>query len=190
MTSFDLNPRALIRPPNAFRTPLCQVYLPFTVPSSMGLLNLSASLLAVLSTGPALLCISLGLIGLLGWKLRGFLILPYTTKLRNLPGPPTPSWIFGNLKVIQQEANSVPQERWSQEYRSHTIVYRGLLYVCTPMLSRAVLPTDFRIDTERHAMDSGYACHQPHPDTLYRLSEAGVSPQGSCSASRRRCPVH
>ncbi|OBZ66432.1 hypothetical protein A0H81_13683 [Grifola frondosa] len=59
------------------------------------------------------------------WKLYPILRRPYTTCLRNLPGPPSPSWLFGNLKQIWNAENpTVMQEEWIKEY-GHTIMYRG-----------------------------------------------------------------
>ena len=68
-------------------------------------------------------------LGALIWKLIRLITSWYTTKLGNLPGPPSPSWIFGNLKTIRKEAVAVPQERWVEEYGSTTLMYRGLLNV-------------------------------------------------------------
>ncbi|KAI0643934.1 cytochrome P450 [Trametes meyenii] len=58
------------------------------------------------------------------WKLWPFLKRPYTTAIKNLPGPPSPGWLFGNMKAIQDEDNAVPQERWVAEYGPN-IMYRG-----------------------------------------------------------------
>ncbi|EIW53608.1 cytochrome P450 [Trametes versicolor FP-101664 SS1] len=65
-----------------------------------------------------------GLIVLALWKIWPMLSRAYTSPLRNLPGPPSPSWIYGNIKAIQDEDNSVPQERWAAEY-GPVISYKG-----------------------------------------------------------------
>ncbi|KAI0668208.1 cytochrome P450 [Trametes maxima] len=80
----------------------------------------------MLSIGRTILALFLASAGWVVWKLWFFLLRPYKTTLKNLPGPPSPSWIFGVMKAIQNEDNSVPQERWAAEYGS-TIMYRGFL---------------------------------------------------------------
>ncbi|OBZ66502.1 hypothetical protein A0H81_13684 [Grifola frondosa] len=62
------------------------------------------------------------------WKVYPTLLRPYTTSLRNLPGPPSPSWFFGNLKQIWNAENSVLQEEWVKEYGPN-IMYRGFFNV-------------------------------------------------------------
>ncbi|KAI0329989.1 cytochrome P450 [Cubamyces sp. BRFM 1775] len=57
-------------------------------------------------------------------KLGPSLVRAYTTALKNLPGPPSDHWFFGNLKTIQEEDNSVPQERWTAQY-GQNLIYRG-----------------------------------------------------------------
>lgn len=51
-----------------------------------------------------------------------------TTPLRHVPGPPSPSLLWGNLKIIQAAENSVPQEQWAAQY-GPTIAYRGIFGV-------------------------------------------------------------
>ncbi|KAH9847038.1 cytochrome P450 [Lenzites betulinus] len=72
-----------------------------------------------------LLCF-LGIVGAAIWKAWPLLPRCTPTALRNLPGPPNPSWFYGNMKHIQAKDNSVPQERWLAEYGPH-IVYKGFL---------------------------------------------------------------
>ncbi|KIK57951.1 hypothetical protein GYMLUDRAFT_45751 [Collybiopsis luxurians FD-317 M1] len=52
-----------------------------------------------------------------------FLYQQLTSPLRNLPGPPNSSWIYGNSKEIQSAANSVAHEKWVEEH-GNTIVYK------------------------------------------------------------------
>ncbi|KAI0768260.1 cytochrome P450 [Trametes elegans] len=47
-----------------------------------------------------------------------------STSLKNIPGPPNPSWIFGSMRIIWDEDNSVPQERWAAQYGPN-ITYKG-----------------------------------------------------------------
>ncbi|KAI9068652.1 cytochrome P450 [Trametes sanguinea] len=74
----------------------------------------------------AILALSLAGSSIVLWKLWSFLRFSYRNALRNLPGPPSPSWIWGNFKAIRDEDNSVPQERWVSEYGPN-IMYRGIL---------------------------------------------------------------
>ena len=68
------------------------------------------------------------------WKFHPIIIRQFTSPLRNLPGPPNDSWLKGNGKAIQEEDNSVPQERWAAEAGSHTITYKGVLSVSCELL--------------------------------------------------------
>lgn len=88
-----------------------------------------------LNLGHVAIYSSLAILGLALWKAYPVLLLLATSKLKNLPGPPSPSWIYGNLRAIIDEDNSVPQERWVAEYGS-TIMYRGFFGV---RASRAVV---------------------------------------------------
>ncbi|KAI0364501.1 cytochrome P450 [Pilatotrama ljubarskyi] len=81
-----------------------------------------------LSLGQSVLAALAGLVGFVLWKIWPFLIRPFTTPLKNLPAPPSQSWIWGNLKAIHEEDNSVPQERWASEY-GPTIMYKGFLNI-------------------------------------------------------------
>ncbi|OBZ67964.1 Cholesterol 24-hydroxylase [Grifola frondosa] len=58
------------------------------------------------------------------WKIYSTLLRPYRTSLRNLPGPPSPSWLFGNLKEIWNDESSVLHEEWVKQYGPN-IIYRG-----------------------------------------------------------------
>ncbi|KAF9464574.1 cytochrome P450 [Collybia nuda] len=48
----------------------------------------------------------------------------YTSPLRDLPGPKSSSFIYGNIKDIWEAENSVLHEKWVQEY-GKTIQYSG-----------------------------------------------------------------
>ncbi|KAI0767221.1 cytochrome P450 [Fomes fomentarius] len=86
---------------------------------------MSQSLLSIASHG--LLYSLLALLAVALWKVYPFLVRAFNPSLKNLPGPPSPSLLWGNFKAIQEEDNSVPQERWTEEYHSHTITYQGFL---------------------------------------------------------------
>ncbi|EED78580.1 predicted protein [Postia placenta Mad-698-R] len=59
------------------------------------------------------------------WKVLYFFVIErFTSPLRDLPSPPNPSWLYGNLQEISEAENSVKQEAWVQEYGT-TLKYKG-----------------------------------------------------------------
>ncbi|KAI0358319.1 cytochrome P450 [Trametes cingulata] len=80
-------------------------------------------MLSFVQAGLALL---LAFLGAIAWKAWPILWRPYTAAVRNLPGPPSPSWLYGNLMALEQEEPAVLEERWSEEYGPH-IVYKQFL---------------------------------------------------------------
>ncbi|TFK60962.1 cytochrome P450 [Pluteus cervinus] len=50
----------------------------------------------------------------------------WTSPIRDLPGPKSPSWIWGNFKEIWVSEHSVPQEKWVGQY-GMTIKYKGFM---------------------------------------------------------------
>ena len=67
------------------------------------------------------------------FKLAKAAIRPLFSPLRHLPGPPNPSFIFGNFKQIWHAEKSVLYEQWIDQYGT-TLKYKGLLNV-RPLLS-------------------------------------------------------
>ncbi|KAF9501060.1 cytochrome P450 [Pleurotus eryngii] len=67
---------------------------------------------------------ALGFYGVL--KLANFLHRELTSSVRLLPGPPSTSWIYGNLKEISNLEDSRLHEEWGRVYR-HTTQYKGIL---------------------------------------------------------------
>lgn len=61
-------------------------------------------------------------------KLGPVVLKRFTSPLRHLPGPPSDHWLFGNFKVIADSENSVPQERWMEQY-GPTMAYPGMFGV-------------------------------------------------------------
>lgn len=59
-------------------------------------------------------------------KLLGFLYHELTSSVRLLPGPPSTSWIYGNLKEISNLEDSQLHEEWERAY-GHTTQYKGIL---------------------------------------------------------------
>lgn len=59
------------------------------------------------------------------WKVLYFFVIErFTSPLRDLPSPPNPSWLYGNLQEISEAENSIRQEAWVQEYGT-TLKYKG-----------------------------------------------------------------
>nr|BED42956.1 cytochrome P450 monooxygenase [Trametes versicolor] len=80
----------------------------------------------MIPTVAATLLTLLGLIGVVLWKAWPLLPRWTATALRNLPGPPSPSWFYGNFQEINAEERSVVQERWIDKYGPN-IVYKNFL---------------------------------------------------------------
>ncbi|EKM59826.1 uncharacterized protein PHACADRAFT_206038 [Phanerochaete carnosa HHB-10118-sp] len=72
-----------------------------------------------------LIVYAIGALVALGLYKLVWLVWSTSTSLRHLPGPPNESLLRGNSKPIESEEDSVPQDRWVQQY-GHTIAYRGL----------------------------------------------------------------
>ena len=68
--------------------------------------------------------------------------------LTDLPGPPSPSWLYGNMRQIWDSENSVMHELWASEY-GNTIKYRVFLGVSVYCLSPCTLVNRFfSVDVE------------------------------------------
>ncbi|KZT70528.1 cytochrome P450 [Daedalea quercina L-15889] len=50
------------------------------------------------------------------WKIVTTLVAPYRSSLRNLPGPPSVSWILGSFRKSGEENVPVLFEEWSRKY--------------------------------------------------------------------------
>ena len=79
-------------------------------------------------------------IGYLSSKLYRFLAVVYGSPLRVLPGPPSPSLVYGNLKqMFSTEGTTLPDE-WFQQYGKCYVdheffmvrlrIWMSRLYVC------------------------------------------------------------
>ncbi|CAL1709423.1 unnamed protein product [Somion occarium] len=62
------------------------------------------------------------------WKVVPFVVRPYLSPLRRLPGPPSPSWFYGHFRDIFKAENSVLHEKWIEEY-GNVITYAGFLNI-------------------------------------------------------------
>lgn len=66
--------------------------------------------------------------GYLLWKFVTILLAPLRSTLRDLPGPPNPSIIYGNLLEIQNAEDATLHEAWTEKY-GPTITYTGWMNV-------------------------------------------------------------
>ena len=62
------------------------------------------------------------------WKVANFVIRPYLSPLRSLPGPPSPSWLWGNMKQMVEAGDDSLTQKWFEQY-GRTIVTTGLFNV-------------------------------------------------------------
>lgn len=117
-----------------------------------------------------------GLIVLSLWKIWPMLSRAYTSPLRNLSGPPSPSWFYGNIKAIQDEDNSVPQEHWAAEY-GPVISYKGFFGVRRRVFWRSNSWLNSGLFVAQPPMDDGHSCAQSYSHALDRLPEVGGGAQ-------------
>ncbi|TFY63922.1 hypothetical protein EVJ58_g2971 [Rhodofomes roseus] len=67
------------------------------------------------------------LLGYVLWKVVKILVIsPLRSTLRDLPGPPSPSLVFGNLADIQKANDPALHESWVEAY-GPTLTYKGWL---------------------------------------------------------------
>ena len=85
----------------------------------------STSLIAVGSLAPVV-GVVFGLVVV--WKLAKFILKTYRSPLRDLPGPPSPSWLFGQFRVLFNSPVAEPQEEWIAKYGKN-IRYTEILSV-------------------------------------------------------------
>ncbi|KAF5318106.1 hypothetical protein D9619_012269 [Psilocybe cf. subviscida] len=86
------------------------------------------------------------------YKIANFFYFNWTSPLRELPGPPSSSIIYGNMKEIWHAENSVLHEKWVEEYGS-TITYKSILG----------LPRLYTTDTKalNHILMNSYTYQKP-----------------------------
>ncbi|KAH7910533.1 cytochrome P450 [Hygrophoropsis aurantiaca] len=68
------------------------------------------------------------LIGFGLWKLGKIVLHKFTSPLRNINGPKSTSWLYGNMRDIFKAENSVLHEQWVKEY-GQTLKYHGFLNI-------------------------------------------------------------
>lgn len=72
--------------------------------------------MALSFTSPDVLAVLFAAIGYLLWKLYKFLAIVYTSPLRVLPGPPSPSLVYGNLKQMFATEGTTLPDQWFEQY--------------------------------------------------------------------------
>ncbi|EPQ51721.1 cytochrome P450 [Gloeophyllum trabeum ATCC 11539] len=50
------------------------------------------------------------------WSILQRVTKPYFSALKNIPGPPSPSWLYGNIREILQQEAGVQVEQWVEQY--------------------------------------------------------------------------
>ncbi|KAF9815448.1 hypothetical protein IEO21_04619 [Rhodonia placenta] len=77
------------------------------------------------TTTNVLLSMSGAIAAIVLWKVISILRAPYTSALRNLPGPPSPSWPLGHLKMMfSAEDSAALYESWVERHGT-TFKYNG-----------------------------------------------------------------
>lgn len=69
-----------------------------------------------------------GALAFLLWKTVNFIVRPYLSPLRSLPGPPSPSWLWGQMKRMVEIGDDQLVEKWLEQYGKN-IVTNGILNV-------------------------------------------------------------
>ncbi len=91
--------------------------------------------------------------------------------LKEFPGPPSPSWLYGNVRQIWDAENSVLHEKWVEEYGS-TIKYKAFLGVRRLAISEVGLRFDKLIKLTRlYTMDMKALNHVLMNTQVYQKPE-------------------
>lgn len=70
----------------------------------------------------------LGVLALILWKFVPELLRPFRSPILSLPGPPSPSFFWGQSKKIFAAENSVLHQEWIEKY-GKVITYTGFFSV-------------------------------------------------------------
>jgi len=104
--------------------------------------------------------------------------------LRKLPGPPSQSWLYGNIKQIFERGQSVAWDEWVSTY-GRTFLYRDMFNVrflfhstVSPLASTSCFPDSL-------TLYHGPPSDKPRPHTLGRVSEAWRCKSYSRTLGRR-----
>ena len=117
----------------------------------------------------AALCAVLGAVL---WRLVPYLLAPFQSSLLNLPGPPSPGWLFGSLNEIYESDGDLITDEWIEKYGSN-VMYRGLFNVGTSLFRRGsrLLLTRRVSVSDPSSLHYGYPCFESHHHAFHILSE-------------------
>ncbi|KAI0328401.1 cytochrome P450 [Cubamyces sp. BRFM 1775] len=97
-------------------------------------------------TTPEIRAVLLAAAGYFLWKIYKVLVFVYRSPLRILPGPPSPSWVYGNSKeVFAVEQNSLPDKWFAQygkTYVDHEFFMTPRLWTLDPVALNHILMHD------------------------------------------------
>ena len=126
--------------------------------------SLPSASLCILSAGALLTAYFL-------WRFAWVVLQLHTSSMRDLPGPSSPSWFYGNLAEIAfAEARSL-HEKWTELY-GHTMTYRGMWNVIGVSVGFAEVNADDSLVTD--PVHHRHTSYQSHPRTFRGLLEAEV----------------
>lgn len=99
------------------------------------------------------------------WKLLKIsgLLQPYMSPLGDIPGPPSPSFLYGNMHEIQNSEASIVREQWVDMY-GPTLKYKGWLNV----ISCSCLPVQTYVES-CVSRSIGYTRSTPVQSTMCSL---------------------
>lgn len=69
-----------------------------------------------------------GIVALLLWRVLQFIVRPYLSPLRTLPGPPNSSWLWGQTKQMALLGDDHLIEKWLDQYGDN-LTFTGVLNV-------------------------------------------------------------
>ena len=72
--------------------------------------------MALSFTSPDVLAVLFAASGYFIWRVFKYLSFVYGSPLRVLPGPPSPSWVYGNLKQIFATESAALPDKWFEQY--------------------------------------------------------------------------
>ncbi|KAH9926684.1 cytochrome P450 [Fomitopsis serialis] len=68
------------------------------------------------TTGKVLASLATAALAYAIWKVAKILVAPYRSSVRNLPGPPSASWILGSVRDMDESNNNLVFEVWRKQY--------------------------------------------------------------------------
>ncbi|KAH9894818.1 cytochrome P450 [Cubamyces lactineus] len=87
--------------------------------------------MALSFTSPDVLAVLFAASGYFIWRVFKYLSFVYGSPLRVLPGPPSPSWVYGNLKQIFATESAALPDKWFEQYGKCYVDYE---FFMTPRL--------------------------------------------------------